>query len=399
VERSLEFAESFSIRGFMAPGRYIQGRGVLSHLGKLVRRFGRKALLLADDVVWRIVKGVVTRSLSDHGIEYIYVNFRGECSYEEIRRVAKNALDNHVDMVIGLGGGKAIDTTKAVAIPNDIVTVTVPTIASTDAPTSSISIIYSEDPPNRMIDIMVHPRNPDMVIVDTDVMVKAPPRYLASGMGDASSHYWETKTILQGVKGGFNFVFMDVEAGKGRDPLKPFELGHIFAKRAWEILQAHGVSALEANRVKSVTPSFELVVYANTLLSGLAFENGGTALAHALAGMGFATLEDKMRPPPTHGELVAFSTLVELVAEADMHTIKEYVRWAHSVGLPQTLKELNLTEISDEDIYRVAERTLRSFEIQYIPYELSVETLVDLIKYADHIGNVISQTCPRASYD
>ncbi|MEM4824893.1 MAG: iron-containing alcohol dehydrogenase, partial [Desulfurococcaceae archaeon] len=98
---------TFYIRGFRAPGTYIQGRGVLSYIGKLIKRFGKKALILSDLDVKRIAGDIIEESLKKHDITYIYVIFNRECSWEEINRVTKIALENDVDMIIGVGGGKA----------------------------------------------------------------------------------------------------------------------------------------------------------------------------------------------------------------------------------------------------------------------------------------------------
>jgi len=391
----IEAMNLFSIRGYRSPNFYIQGRGVLGFLGRLVRRFGGRALVLSDFDVKRVVGGVVEEGLKSYGIDYIYVIFNRECSWEEINRVTKIAIENSVDMVIGVGGGKTLDTAKAVAIPNKLAAIMIPTIASTDAPTVGVSVIYTEPYPGEFLEAVSFPRNPDMVIVDTEVIAKAPPRFLAAGMGDAASHYWETKSILQGNKP--NFVYMDYEHGKGVEPLKPFDIGFLFAKHAWDIIYRYGVEAMDSVRIGAVTPALELVVYANTLLSGLAVENGGTALAHAI-GNGLSVLEKKMRPIQYHGEMVAFGTLVEIVAEETIEEAKKYICWAHKIGLPTTLKELGIENPTEEDLYKIAEKSKSTLGFARIPYDIDQERLVELIKVADSIGRKFSELCPRMAY-
>jgi len=383
---------TFYIRGFRAPGMYTQGKGVLRYLGRLVKRFGNKALILSDSDVRRIVGGVVEKSLKDYGIDYIYVIFNRECSWEEIRRVTKIALENNVDMVIGAGGGKTLDTAKAVAIPNKLGAVMVPTIASTDAPTSAISVIYTEPYPGEFLEVLNHHRNPDMVVVDTEVIAGAPPRFLAAGMGDAASHYWEIRSLFQANKPGH--VFLDYEKMKGVEPLKSFDLPLHIAKLLWDILQKHGVAAIESAKLKIVTPSLDLVVYANTLLSGLAFENGGTGFAHAI-GNAMSVLEKKMKPMQYHGEMVAFGTLVEILTEGILEQAVEYIKWAHSVGLPVTFEELGLKEVADEDLYKVAEKLKTTTEYMRLPYEITEDQIVALMKLANEIGKKYGQLYPR----
>lgn len=385
---------TFYVRGFRAPGTYMQGRGVLNYLGRLVRRFGKKALVLSDSDVKRIVGDVIEGSLKNYGIDYVYVIFNRECSWEEINRVTKIALENSVDMVVGVGGGKTLDTAKAVAIPNELAAIMVPTIASTDAPTSAISVVYTEPYPGEFLEVLNHYKNPDMVVVDTEVIAGAPARFLAAGMGDAASHYWEIRSLFQANKPGH--VFMDYEKMKGVEPLKSFDLPLHIAKLLWEILQKHGVAAMQAAKLKSVTPSLDLVVYANTLLSGLAFENGGTGFAHAI-GNSLSVLEKKMKPVQYHGEMVSFGTLVEILTEGTLEQAVEYIKWAHSVGLPVTFEELGLREVTDEDLHKVVEKLKTTTEYLRLPYEIPEEQMIALMKVANEVGRKYGQLYPRAS--
>lgn len=393
--RAVDTFTHFSVRGFRSPNFYIQGRGILKNLGKLVKRYGKKALILSDEVVKSIVGNVIESGLRVFGIDYVYTIFNRECGWGEIKRVTEIALSSGVDMVIGVGGGKTLDTAKAVAIPNKLAAIMIPTIASTDAPTVGVSVIYTEPYPGEFLEAVTLPRNPDMVVVDTEVIARAPARFLAAGMGDAASHYWETKTVLQSNKP--SFVYMDYEDRKGIEPLKPFDMGFIFAEHAWKIVREHGVVAMDSVRTKAVTPSLEMVVYANILLSGLAVENGGTALAHAV-GNGLSALEKRMKPTQYHGEMVAFGTLVEIVAE-DPAMAQEYICWAHSVGLPTTLQELGLENTTDQDLQKVAERARLSLGFARIAYEIDSEKLIELIKIADRIGGRLGEKCPREPYD
>ena len=117
---------------FAAPGRYIQGRGAIYRVGEVLEQLGSsKPLILLDPVVKKIVNDAL-ESVSGA----FYVDFNGECSPEEIDRVAEEARDGDADAVVAVGGGKAIDTAKAVANPAGLPLVIVATIASTDAPTA-----------------------------------------------------------------------------------------------------------------------------------------------------------------------------------------------------------------------------------------------------------------------
>ena len=146
---------------FAAPGRYIQGRGAIYRIGEVLEQLGSsKPLILLDPMVKEIV-GDALESVSGA----FYVDFNGECSPEEIDRVAGEARDGGADAVVGIGGGKVIDTAKAVANPECLPLVIAATIASTDAPTSSLSVIYTEDV--EFQEYRFFGLNPVVVIVDT----------------------------------------------------------------------------------------------------------------------------------------------------------------------------------------------------------------------------------------
>ncbi len=383
------------IKGFISPRRYVQGPNILPMLGKFVKMFGRKALAFADEDVTKIVRDVVIKSFSENGIGYRWEIFGRECSWEEINRLKKIGEDENVEMVIGFGGGKAIDTAKAVGNILEVPIITVPTIASTDAPTSSISVIYTEPYPGEWVEDVFWPRNPDLVFVDTNVIANAGPRFLSAGMGDASSKYFEGLATVQANK--HNFVYIEYKP-KPVEPLKALTIGIELGRATWERLKAFGRAAFESAKKNLVTPALEIIVETNILLSGLAFENTGVAAAHAVY-FGFTYIERKYGVTPMHGELVAFGTIVELVLEGrPLDMILDYMKWAHEVGLPINLDELGFRNIADEDLWRVAQKSSEAYIIKNEPFEVTQEMIFNAIKYADSIGTKFSKIYPREQY-
>ena len=191
--------------------------------------------------------------------------FGGEASSQEIGRLTDIGRGAGVDFVIGLGGGKTIDTAKAIADLLGVQVAILPTTASTDAPCSALSVIYT--PHGEFEKYTFYDKNPNLVLVDTSVIVKAPARFLAAGIGDA--------------------IATNVEARQARyspnfGGLLPTDLSEAIGAKCEEILFKFGKQAHEANKAQALTPAFEAVVEANTLLSGLGFESGGLAAAHAV---------------------------------------------------------------------------------------------------------------------
>ena len=99
-------------RIFGAPHRYIQGAGAIAQLPEIVRLYGQKPLIIADAVITEILGSRVSAGFAPQ--QPVFADFGGECTAGEIDRIARLARMAGIDVVIGAGGGKAIDTAKGV---------------------------------------------------------------------------------------------------------------------------------------------------------------------------------------------------------------------------------------------------------------------------------------------
>src|SRR5699024_12245394 len=103
----------------------------------------------------------------------------------------------------------------------------------------------------------------------------------------------------------------------------------------------------------AVTESVDAITEANTLLTGLGFENAGLAAAHSIHN-GLTQLEDTH--DASHGEKVSIGTITQLVLEGrSKEFIEEIVEFSRAAGIPITLAEIGLDEPSDEQLDRVDE--------------------------------------------
>lgn len=351
------------------PGRYIQGGDALARLGGECARLGRKALVIASPFPRRHLLPSILPGIKDQ-CQLVVETFGRECSDEEIQRLFSLFQQAGGDLVVGLGGGKTLDAAKAVAHLARVPAIMVPTIASTDAPCSSVCVVYDLEGAFKRLDCL--PRNPDVVIVDTRVMAQAPARFLAAGMGDALATWFEAESCR--IK---------------RAPNIAGELGsmtaYALARLCWDTIREYGRAALASCSARAVTPALERVVEANTLLSGLGFESAGLASAHSVHN-GLTVL------PQTkgyyHGEKVAFGVLASLFLTDKAPAIMEQVYgFCQAVGLPTTLGGLGLTEVTDQEIRRVAEKACATGETMHNePCETSPGVVVDAIKAADAWG-------------
>ncbi|MCC5890223.1 MAG: glycerol dehydrogenase [Alkalibacterium sp.] len=324
---------------FKSPSRYIQGNGVIEELGKETEAIGKKPLLLSDEVVWDITQDMIEDSFKDSDSSYHFEEFKGEASNKEIDRLIEIGKDKEVDSVMGVGGGKTLDTAKAVSDGLEVPVIIVPTTASTDAPTSALSVIYSDD--GVFEGYKFYDKNPDLVLVDTGIVVKAPLHLFSSGMSDALATLVEVKAAMKRNS--------DTMAGG-----KTTFAAKAIAEMAEEVLFTHGAAAYKAVKENLVTPQVDAIVEANTLLSGLGFENGGLAGAHAIHN-GFTAVDGEIHEL-THGQKVSYGILVQLVLERKpLKEIKRYSDFLKSIDMPTTLKDMHLEDKSYEELLEIGE--------------------------------------------
>ncbi len=355
------------------PARYVQGDGALDHLGEEVQRLGKTAFCLLDPFARQHLLQRITAAGS--GMTLHSEAFGGECSDEEVARVVALAEEAGATVIVGVGGGKTLDTAKAVAHEMGLPVVIVPTIASTDAPCSALSVIYT--PEGEVKRYLLLPRNPDVVLVDSGVIARAPTRFLVSGMGDALATWFEAEDCR--IKRGANMT--------GRlGPMTAYAL----AQLCYDTLLEYGVLARTACDAQVVTPALERVIEANTLLSGLGFESGGLAAAHAIHN-GLTLL------PETHaywhGEKVAIGTLAMLMlTDRPAATIDEVFTFCRAVGLPTRLADVGLADVSDEALLAAATRACAEGEtIHNEPFEVTPGKVLAALKAADAEGRRLAR--------
>lgn len=354
---------------FCSPARYVQGPDATRQLAAELRRLGcaGPTLLLASHSARRLLETLWVESFAELDIPLQVFDFGGECSTAEIERCLLEARRIGAVAIVGAGGGKVLDTARAVASEFGKPVACCPTVAASDAPCSALSVVYT--PEGTFEKCLFYKRNPDLVLVDTQVIAAAPVRLLIAGMGDALATKFEAETARAAHK---------PNAVGGACTLAAAALADL----CYRTLLRDGVAAVAAVKARSVTPALERIVEANTLLSGLGFESGGLAVAHSVHNGLTALPETHER---LHGEKVAFGTLVQLVLEGrDSSLIEEVMGFCLRVGLPMTLNELGLDSLSPAQARLVAERALAPGETAHNePFALTVESVRDALFATD----------------
>ena len=355
----------------IAPAKYVQGAGVLDEIGEYVALLGDKVLVAGGARGLGETSAGREHSFGKNGISQAEFAFGGEASDREIERLASACVSGKYEVIMASGGGKVIDAVKSAAEDTGTASVIVPTIASNDAPCSALSVIYNEDGTfNRLRPLK---RNPDLVLVDTSIIARAPARFLVSGMGDALATWFEADACRKsGAVNGLTNGSITATA-------------ITLARLSFDTLIEFGLEAKKACENKTVNMALERVVEANTLLSGIGFESGGVAAAHALSE-GFSLVPEMHSF--MHGEMVAFGLLAQLLlggSEGD--ETQSIFRFCHSVGLPVTLADLNADKVERSALLRAAEFAASPGRPSgNMPFKVTAEMLLDAIFAADAIG-------------
>ena len=355
----------------IAPRKYVQGRGVLCEIGRYAKMLGGKPMILWDAVVKDLVGPTVLESLQGAGLEAVPVDFQGEATKEECERVAAIVRETGADISIGVGGGKVLDIAKAVSVETGSRLMTCPTIASTDSPTSAATVWYDTD--GKFCGFDCWPFNPDVVLVDSQIIAGGPVRAFAAGMGDALSTWVETeaafKTRAPNLSGG-----------------KPTLVAVGIARLCFDTLIEHGVAARRAVELNLVTPSVEKVIEANTLMSGLGFESGGLATAHMVANL----LSNQPECAGImHGEKVGFGIATQLCLDDDTEIDEMYFIFDFmiAIGLPVTLGELGLDGVGRERLKEIADVCAGEGSLcANHNFEVTSESVLDAMIAADAVG-------------
>jgi len=364
---------STPIRTVMSPARYVQGKDAITRLGEFVAPIGSTPLIVSDDVVWGLVGEAVTTSFESASLSVHRVGFGRFATPAAIDALVDQIRSADADVVVAVGGGSAIDAAKAAGHLAGIRWVSVPTVASTDAPTSALAVVYTDE--GEFIEYRFFPRNPDLVLIDTQLVANAPVKFLVAGIGDALATWLEARASSRShsttMAGGL-----------------ATQAGVALAELSWKIIHENAFSALDAAADGVVTPALESLVEANTLLSGLGFESGGLAAAHAIHnGLTAAPQTHGL----THGQKVNIGSLTQLVLEgAPRAEIEDFVEFTTRVGLPNTLTEIGLTVDDVDELTAVAEAaTVETETIHAMPFQVTAADVLAALRSIERLSRSI----------
>jgi glycerol dehydrogenase len=344
----------------VSPGKVIRGAGVLSTVAGEVANLGTRPLIIAGNQTLNLSQESLQSLFQSPELHPLSVSYGADCCEASLEALRKAAKEHKADLIIGIGGGKALDTAKLVAHQLTLPIVTIPTSGATCAAWTALSNVYSET--GAFLYDVALSRCPDLLILDYNLVQTAPPSTLIAGIGDAIAKWYEAS-----VSSGHLQQTLIIAAVQQARILRD-----ILLQKSAAALQFPGGEV------------WQEVVDATVLLAGVIGGLGGaqcrTVAAHAVHN-GLTHISGH---GSIHGEKVAYGILVQLrleemiqgnqlAASARQQLLKFYAE----IGLPQKLADLGLGNITLGELQTAAEISLEpNSDIHRLPFNVALEQLM-----------------------
>ncbi len=345
----------------IAPAQVIRGTGALEQVGDAIARLGSRPLLVGGNHTLQVIQPRLEPVLTAQNCTIAQASYGADCSESALVSLKQAVAAHHADLIIGVGGGKALDAAKLLADQCRLPIVTIPTSGATCAAWTALSNIYS-DAGAFLYDVSLS-RCPDLLVLDYDLVATASQRMLVAGIGDAIAKWYEA-SVSSGQSDKTFLIAAVQQARVLRDIL--------FQKSAIALQEPGGEAWRE-------------VVDATVLMAGVIGGIGGaqcrTVAAHAVHNGLTHLLESH---GTLHGEKVAFGILVQLRLEEMIQgnrlattSRQQLLKFYGEIGLPQTLIDLGLAEVSIANLQNAAEIACAdSSDIHRLPFKVAPTQLM-----------------------
>jgi len=342
---------------FSLPARTARYDGALDTVGEVCREFGTKVWVIGGHTALSVARSRIEASLAKAGLELLAVDwFGGLCSLENVAVQAARARELGAQMIVTVGGGKAIDTGKSTANELHLPVITVPTIAATCAAFSAVTARYKAD--GHFLDVQLLDRAPHATIIDSGIIAKAPLRWLTAGMGDTLAKWYEIRAVNTGRQpdGGSMSALMN-------------------GRLCYDLIERFGAEAVAAQAAGQANAALDNVLDSIFIYAGMTSIMGVGVHSAAAHGVfeGFTVL-DKTRELG-HGFLVGYGNLVLLALEKRSdEEMLEAIRLARTCGVACRLDEL--APLSREELQQVAEAAAQTVDMHNMTFAISADDIV-----------------------
>lgn len=280
---------------FEVPKEYVNEPGLLGDAGAYIKNYGENAFVIGSQKSFEVTEDNFFPSLVKAGISYTKGLFQGYPNVAKAEALSEQAREAGADVIIGMGGGRAIDAAKVVGTLLGLPVVTVPTIAATCASWAAVSILYDDQ--GKHTTPYFNLPGPQLILADTRILMEAPDRYMRAGIIDTFAKWYEISPHLKHQQANTNMhVMTDV------------------AKRAYHTLVEQAPLAFEEKAQGIVGDAAVQTVDAIIYLAGL---TGSLQNGKLYQGYGHPFYNASTGIPKTlhllHGEKVGFGLMLQEV--------------------------------------------------------------------------------------
>lgn len=347
---------------------YTIEENVLLKVGEVLRNYGKRVLVAGGKTALEKTSKQLRESFENNDLEVIdFMWYGGECTFANIDAIANKGRIENADMIVAVGGGKAIDTAKAAADRGKLPCFTIPTIAATCAATTPLSIVYTE---KGDFDSLFHLSQPPLYIfMDSGVIADAPTKYLWAGIGDTIAKYYEVNITT-----------------RGKTLSHSAAMGKRISSMCVEPLIEYGKKALLDSENKVASYELEQIILNNIISTGIVAmlvgdENNG-AIAHGLF-YGFTLLEE-IEKHHLHGEVVAYGVLVLLMVDNQEKELERLRAFYKEIKLPIRLSDMDVKK-DREYLEAVLEKAVNAPDMKKTPYLVTKDMLFEAMEKLEQL--------------
>lgn len=343
----------------------IFGLGAINNIGDLTRSFSPRKILIVTDqgVVKAGIVDAIKSPLDKAGFKADVFDKCGiEAPVSAIEELSQKVKDEKYDLLIGVGGGSSMDSTKAASIlaANDgatiqdlidgkpmekaVTKILVPTTAGTGSEWSSVAVITNDNMDNRTYPYFTVRNHPDAVIIDPDLTRNLPQRITADTGMDALTHAIEAYTSCRAniVSDMFASTAIRLVSGSLR---QAYAKGSIYIDERYKISIAAALAMLAGS-----VGGLGIAHFMNVALGKRAHISHGSTVTLLLP---YVMEYNLISNPAKYAEiarLLGENTMDLPVMDAAAKSIEAVRRLASDLGMPQKLSDVGITETDIPDL-------------------------------------------------